>query len=86
VKTGQPRVKSNLSQLDFFTRNFQEKFLLVLGNDDTFLFLNNDNELSDFVNLSDIINTNDFNLFVVAKNKLIGSFRSQPDKLIVIYC
>jgi hypothetical protein len=60
---------------------------LVVGNEeDTFLLLNNNNNLTNFANVNNIINSKDFNLFVVAKNKLIGSFLSQRDKLIVIYC
>jgi hypothetical protein len=60
---------------------------LVVGNEeDTFLLLNNNSNLTVFADLSGIINSEDFNLFVVAKNKLIGSFLPQRDKLIVIYC
>jgi hypothetical protein len=59
---------------------------LASGYDNIFVIINRDDNLTDFADLSGIINSEDFNLFVVAKNKLIGSFLSQRDKLIVIYC
>jgi hypothetical protein len=85
MRSGQPRVKSPDNQLAFYTRNFDELRLVAAIDDDGIHLINNDADLTDFAKLSDSINWKDFSFILVSDNKILGSFRSEPDKLIVFY-
>jgi hypothetical protein len=85
MRSGQPRVKSQENMLVFYTRNFDELRLVANIDDDGIHLINNDANLTDFAKLSDSINWKDFSFILVNNNKIFGSFRSEPDKLIVFY-